>query len=116
MISDHFDTYSINFSLYHPLKVGESMQISGDAIELGQWDEGSGPIQMNLSQKEVTWINGENVKPHTTTVKFCQGEDPVKINYKYLIATSEGTKIFERDPKRTFEILDPSEYRGELGI
>jgi hypothetical protein len=49
MISDQFDAFSVNFSIYHPLKVGESMQISGDAPELGQWDEGSGPIQMSVS-------------------------------------------------------------------
>jgi hypothetical protein len=35
MISDQFDAFSVKFSIYHPLKVGESMKISGDAPELG---------------------------------------------------------------------------------
>ena len=117
MLSDQFDAYSVSFSIYHPLHPGESMKINGDVPQLGQWDEGEGPIKMQLSKDEITWVNGEKIKPHKFTTTFYHGEEPLKLKYKYHIANdTEGTKLWERDPTRSLEILDPNDYRGELGI
>jgi hypothetical protein len=47
------------------------------------------------------------------------GENAVKNSYKYKYQMKNrmtGEVINERDPKKTFLILDPSEYIGTLGL
>ena len=49
LLNDQFDRYTVNFSMYYPLKEGEYMKINGDPPELGFWQKGLGPINMQLS-------------------------------------------------------------------
>ena len=48
-LNDLFDRYTVNFSIYYPLKDREYMRINGDPAELGLWNKGLGPIAMKLS-------------------------------------------------------------------
>jgi hypothetical protein len=38
------------------------MRISGDTAKLGNWNKGTGPIDMQTGA-EVTWLTGEKVRP-----------------------------------------------------
>ena len=56
-LADLFDRYTVNFSLYMPLKEGEYMRINGDPEELGGWNKRDGPIRMQLGA-EVEGLTG----------------------------------------------------------
>lgn len=104
-LNDQFDRYTVNFSMYYPLKDTEYMKINGDPLELGFWQKGLGPINMQVAQKEIVWLTGENVRPWEMHVKFKQGECPPKITYKYLIRDdTKSTTVWEREPSRYLDI------------
>lgn len=71
---------------------------------------------MQLSKDEVTWINGEKVRPYQFKTSVFHGEEPLSLRYRYVVESSDGSRLWERDPNRTVEIIDPINYQGELGI
>ena len=62
-LRDQFDRYTVNFTLYYPLKPNEYMRINGDPVELGSWNKLTGPIIMGQSTQAVKWLTGEMVNP-----------------------------------------------------
>ena len=47
-LNDVFDRYTVNFSMYYPIKDDEYMRINGDPEELGVWNKRNGPLKMKL--------------------------------------------------------------------
>ena len=93
------------------------MRINGDPDELGFWQKGSGPVKMETSKKEVVWLTNERVRPWELRVSFKHGVCPSKIIYKYSIRNDrEDTTVWEREPSRVLNILDPGNYNGQLGM
>lgn len=45
-LTDLFDRYTVNFTMYFPVKDAEYMRINGDPDELGFWNKGDGPLPM----------------------------------------------------------------------
>ena len=91
--------------MYYPLKENEYMKINGDTEELGFWQQGAGPVNMQVAPKEVVWLTGEKVRPWELPVRYKQGECPPRIAYKYLIRNDEKqTTVWEREPSRALEI------------
>lgn len=43
VMHDHFDRFTVNFSMHYPIEEGEIMRINGDTAELGHWNEAGGP-------------------------------------------------------------------------
>ena len=37
LFDDQWETVSVNFSMYYPLKEGEIIRIFGDSLQLGNW-------------------------------------------------------------------------------
>lgn len=48
-LRDHFERYTVNFSIHYPLKEGEYMRINGDPEILGFWNKGTGPKRMEAA-------------------------------------------------------------------
>jgi len=104
--------------MYYPLKneLQEYMRINGDTEELGSWNKGIGPLKMKIAKKEVAWLTGEKVRPFEFSCMFKQGVCPSKIIYKYSIRNDfEETTVWEREPSRVLDILNPNLYAGQLG-
>ena len=57
-LDDHFNQYSVRFSMHFPLTKKEHMKINGDTPQLGSWKSGKGPIQMEQSPHEMEWLTG----------------------------------------------------------
>ena len=112
-LRDHFERYTVNFSIHYPLKEGEFMRINGDPEIMGFWNKGTGPKKMAVAQKEVVWLTGEKVHPWEFPVMFRQNEIPNRIIYKYSIRNEKkDTYVWEREPSRVLEVPDPNEYQG----
>ena len=91
------------------------MRINGDTHELGLWNKMDGPIRMNIGE-EVVWLTGETVRPWVYPVMYKQGECPKYIKYKYSVMhDGKNECVWEREPSRVLNLLDPNEYKGELG-
>ena len=60
---DQFEKYTVNFSVHYPLDDGEHMNINGETDQLGDWHNGKGPLEMQISKEEVVWLTGEKVHP-----------------------------------------------------
>mmetsp|Transcript_10582 Transcript_10582/g.17763 ORF Transcript_10582/g.17763 Transcript_10582/m.17763 type:complete len:292 (-) Transcript_10582:483-1358(-) len=116
MMLDQWNSYTVNFSIYYPLKDNEFMRINGEPEQLGGWLSHGGPVTMRESLNEVKWLTEEYVRPWELKVRFKHGECPSKITYKYSIRNDvEDTTVWEREPTRILNIKDPREYKGELG-
>jgi hypothetical protein len=61
------------------------MRINGDIPELGFWNKGTGPIKMEKSSREITWLTGEKVRPWVLELRLSHKRTPYKIVYKYSI-------------------------------
>lgn len=46
------------------------MRINGETPQLGDWNRGLGPLEMDESDQEVTWLTGEKVRPWNWAVNF----------------------------------------------
>ena len=61
-LRDHFDRYTVNFTMYYPLKDDEYMRINGDPPQLGSWNNPElGPVRMKEAKQEVVWLTGQKV-------------------------------------------------------
>ena len=102
--------------MYYPIKDDEYMRINGDPEELGVWNKRNGPLPMKLGH-EITWLTSQVVRPWVFPVTFKHGECPPSIKYKYSFMNDEKNEpVWEREPSRQLIIMDPSRYRGELGL
>ncbi len=60
---DDWEHFTVTFSNNYPTKSpSQFMRISGDTAKLGNWNKGTGPIDMQTGA-EVTWLTGEKVRP-----------------------------------------------------
>jgi hypothetical protein len=87
------------------------MRINGDTEKLGSWNKGTGPILMERGEPRE-WLTGQTVRPwEHKLIKFSQSSMPSRLIYKYsIINLFDDVIIWEREPSRVLEILDPSEY------
>ena len=66
---------------------------------------------MNQGQPRI-WLTGESVEPWELKVKFTHKSMPKILTYKYSLWNEiDEETIWEREPSRRLEILDPSEYK-----
>jgi hypothetical protein len=104
----------VTFSIYFPgLSSKEVMRINGDSPKLGSWNKGTGPVLMTLG-KPRKWLTGETVVPwELPRVRFTHKTMPPRMVYKYSILdiVSEDV-VWEREPSRFLEIVDPSKYKA----
>ena len=102
---DIWESYTVNFSIYYPLKDNEFMRINGEGKELGSWNKGLGPIKMTHAKKEVVWLTGMKVRPWEWGVIFNQNICPKHICYKYSIRNDkQDDTVWEREPSRYVNI------------
>jgi hypothetical protein len=45
-VDDEWERFTINFSIYFPVKPNEIMRINGDIEEMGNWNKGDGAKSM----------------------------------------------------------------------
>jgi hypothetical protein len=65
---------------------------------------------------ERTWLTGEKVRPWEFKARFSTIKTPRRVVYKYSIRNDEeDTTVWEREPSRVLDIMDPNNYNGELG-
>ena len=90
------------------------MRINGDTTKLGNWNKGEGPLVMDKGAPRQ-WLTGEKVSPwEMAKVRFGHSYMPHRLIYKYsLWSEKEDYIIWEREPSRVLQILNPSEY-GQL--
>lgn len=75
---DQWNAFSVNFLMYMPLNAGEVMRINGALEALGNWNKGSGPTEMSLSEREYVWLTGERVRPWQLSVVMKQDDFPMR--------------------------------------
>lgn len=70
---DIWEHFNIKFIIIHPLKDDYyKLRINGSIEELGNWNSGSGPINMKLSKYKMNLFNskyGENLKPWEISIQ-----------------------------------------------
>lgn len=99
-----WEKYSVNFSIYYPLKTNEVMKINGEGKQLGRWNQ-DGPQTMHQACEEVVWLTGMKVKPWEWKVVFDQNVCPKYICYKYSFRNEEEDHtVWEREPSRYVDI------------
>ena len=89
------------------------MRVNGDHAQIGNWDKGSGPKNMQLTVNCQNWIKSEKygmkVRPYETFCKFenlHQSKSQI-IRYNYSKANL-GLVNWESEPCREMEIADPN--------
>lgn len=87
------------------------MRINGGPPQLGEWLM-QGPKDMTLASEPIIGLTGEKVVPWNFPVVFNINECPKRIDYKYSIQCEHG-QVWEREPTRHLEILDPKTYDGD---
>jgi hypothetical protein len=71
---------------------------------------------MTFAKDPIKGLTGEEVHPWEYSVVFNHRDSPSKVNYKYsIVNNSLNSQVWEREPTRALEIMDPDSYRGELG-
>ncbi len=69
---------------------------------------------MTLGPQKI-WLTGESVRPWIMDVRFSQSSFPNKLIYKYSFSNETSDEVvWEREPSRCLEILEPSSYKPEL--
>lgn len=120
-----WETYSVSFSVLPPTDDPNwQIFLQGSKVETKD-------VELHKTQYPIDWMfskYGKKMQPYTCSVVFpnieggvngAWGENAVKNSYKYKYQMKNrmtGEVINERDPKKTFLILDPSEYIGTLGL
>ena len=99
--------FQVVFQNYFPTQDGFTMRINGGAAQLGNWNKG-GPVSMQIGEP-CKWITGTCVEPWTLKCRFAQSGFPQRLVYKYSISNG-ATHIWEREPSRYLELLNPEEY------
>lgn len=80
VLNDEWESYSVRFSIYYPMKDCEVMRVQGDSLQLGNWgckiagyNDKPGELHakiMSKSDREERWLTGEYVRPWLYEVKF----------------------------------------------
>jgi hypothetical protein len=112
LLTDEWEHFTVTFSIYYPGQSDlEVMRINGDTTKLGNWNKGEGPLVMGRGSPRQ-WLTGEEVSPwEMPKVRFAHSYMPHRLIYKYsLWNEKEDYIIWEREPSRVLQILDPSEY------
>ena len=97
------------------------MRLSGDRVELGNWEQGTGTHIMHRSANLQKWMGsqyGKLMRPYETTIVMKQLRqssinEPIFFNYHYSIG-NVGREFIERSGTRLMKIIDPSLYGGQL--
>ena len=112
VLTQHWDRYTVTFSIFYPLNEhNEYMRINGGSDKLGDWNKGTGPVSMGIGQKRK-WLTGMEICPWELPDQVFKSEEiQDKLIYKYT-TWNEQTKIaiWEREPSRMLNILDPNDY------
>jgi hypothetical protein len=122
-MEDEWESFKIRFTVFHPIiHANQSIRISGNTSELGNWATNSSPIVMRQSNKLSHWMvekYGENVRPYEAIVsfknKYFLSGKSFTLQYNYsLINGNRGNEEWERDPHRILEIHDVSSSIGAV--
>lgn len=117
-LSDEWQTFKVQFSLFHPQDV--TLKLSGSRPEIGDWDNNSGQHILKRAPTSKLWMQkqyGTPMRPYQATIAFQQHRqttinESIHMTYSYSIG-NVGREYGERTQVRQIRIVDPSNYTGQ---